>query len=485
MKKRMLGFVLCLLMVISMIPFSAFASAGAAPVTITKEPTHAAAAAGKKVKTAVKAAGEGLKYQWYYKNPGAEKFRKSTITSSTYSFKMTKAKSGRQVYCVIRDLYGNKVKTQTVTLKIPKTLKITAQPADVLTDLGTTGKLTAKASGDQVAYRWYVKAPGQTKFQKTDEKGRTFSLEMTQEALGTQAYCRITDMFGNAVKTRTATFAVAKGVFERTLYKIKPGAKRTLALSILPEEKTDEVIFTSSNPKIAQVDEAGVVTGVKKGTVTITARGVNTGFTATCQVKVCDVKQVAITFDDGPSKYTAELLDALKENDIRVTFFLVGNRMSTYKTTVKREVAEGHEIGYHSWTHAFQTKLTSSKIASDYKKAARTLKSIAGGEFTVWRTPGGARNDRVLQQIDLPHIMWSVDTLDWKYRSSTRTCKVIQQSAKDGSIILLHDLHKSTVKGAIKALKEMQAGDYEFLTVTELLSRKGKTPQNHKSYSRG
>lgn len=457
---------------------------GITKLEIKKQPTHAAAAAGKKAKTAVTAAGDGLKYQWYYKNPGASKFKKSSIKSKTYSFKMTKAKSGRQVYCVITDTHGGKIKTETVTLKIPKQLKITQQPADALAELGATGKATIKASGDKVTYRWYVKGPEDTKFKKTSAAGKSYQLKLTQENVGAQAYCQVTDMFGNSVKTKTVTFAVAKGEFDRTLYKVKPGARRTLELEILPAGTEGEILWTSSNPKIAKVDDMGVVTGVKKGTVTITARGKNTGFVATCQVKVCNVKQVAITFDDGPSKHTAELLDVLKENDIRVTFFLVGNRISSYKNTVKRLVEEGHEIGYHSWEHENQTKLSNSKIASDYEKAAKALKKASGGEFTLWRAPGGNRNDRVLQQIDLPHIMWSFDTLDWKYRSSSRTCKVIKK-AKDGDIVLLHDLHKTTVKGAIKALQQMQAGDYEFLTVTELLSRNGKAPKPNRSYAKG
>ena len=281
------------------------------------------------------------------------------------------------------------------------------------------------------------------------------------------------------------TFAIAKAEFDRTLYKIKPKGKRTLELEIFPLNTKDEIIWTSSNPKIAKVNSQGVITGIRKGTVTITARGVNTGFVASCQLKVCNVKQIAITFDDGPGKYTAELLDFLKENDIRVTFFLVGNRMSWYKNTLKQMVNDGHEIGYHSWKHDIQTTLPNSKIISDYQKSAKLLKKITGAEFTLWRAPGGGRSDRVLKQIDLPHIMWSVDTLDWKYRKSTRTCNVIKKYSKDGSIVLLHDIHKSTVEGAMNALKQMQEGDYEFLTVTELLSRNGQKPQNHKTYFKG
>lgn len=455
------------------------------PLKIKTQPAHASAAVGKVAKTSVTASGDGLKYQWYYANPGVSKFKKSSITSKTYSTEMTKAKSGRKVYCIITDAYGNKVKTQTVTLKIPKQLKITSQPNDVYTKLGTTGKANVKASGEALTYRWYVKMPDATAFKKSSSTEKTFSLKLTKENLGTQAYCLVTDMYGKKIKTDIITFAVAKAEFDRDLYKVKPKATRTVELEILPAGTKDEIIWTSSNPKIAKVNSKGVITGVKKGTVTITARGVKTGFVASCELKVCNVKQVAITFDDGPGKYTAELLTFLKENDIRVTFFLVGNRLNTYKNTVKRMAEEGHEIGYHSWKHDIQTKLSNSKIISDFNKSAKILHNIAGAEFTLWRTPGGGRSDRVLNQIALPHIMWSVDTLDWKYRDSSRTCSVIKKYSKDGSIVLLHDIHKSTVNGAMKALKEMQEGDYEFLTVTELLSRNGKSPKNHKTYSSG
>ena len=455
------------------------------PLKIVKQPVNAAAADGSTVKTTVKASGEGLKYQWYYANPGSAKFQKSSKTSKTYSVKMTSKISGQKVYCIITDTYGTKVKTYTVTLKIPKPLKITTQPDDVYAKLGNSGKATVKASGDGLAYRWYIKSPGATAFKKTTVTGKSYSLKVTEKSIGTQAYCLITDTYGKKVKTDIITFAGAKAEFDRTLYKVKPKAKKTLELEILPAGTEDKIIWTSSNTKIAKVNTKGVVTGVKNGTVTITAKGVETGFIATCQVKVCNVKQVAITFDDGPGPYTAELLEFLRENDIRVTFFLVGNRLNTYKNTVKQMVADGHEIGYHSWKHDIQTKLSNSKIISDFEKSANILKKISGAEFTLWRTPGGGRSDRVLNQIALPHIMWSVDTLDWKYRDSSRTNKVIQKYSKDGSIVLLHDIHKSTVKGSMKALKEMQDGDYEFVTVTELLSRKGKSPKNHKTYFSG
>lgn len=269
---------------------------------------------------------------------------------------------------------------------------------------------------------------------------------------------------------------------ERILYKVKPGATKKINLIQNPADAEESYTWTSSDPSIATVSNDGTVTGIQYGTVTIYAKGLYSGLTAQCSLKVCDVKQVAITFDDGPSNITPQLLDFCKENDIRVTFFLVGNRMDSFSSYVIREAAEGHEIGYHSYAHIEQTTLSSERIKSDFDKANNRLKELTGQEFTVWRTPGGGFNTRVLEAVPLPHIMWSVDTLDWKHRNSYSVYRSVV-NARDGSIILMHDLYSSTATGAIQAMKEMLAGDYEFLTVTELLSRDGTPPQPSVSYT--
>ena len=269
---------------------------------------------------------------------------------------------------------------------------------------------------------------------------------------------------------------------ERTLYKVKPGDTKSVKLITEPVDVEEEFIWESSDPSIATVGSDGTVTGVSYGTVTITAKGKYSGLTATCQVKVCNVKQVALTFDDGPSPYTERLLDFLKENDIRVTFFLVANRIPSYKEETIREVQEGHEIGYHSYAHDMQPGLTTERITSDFVKSNAMLKELTGAEFTVWRTPGGSYNQRVLDAVELPHILWSLDTVDWKSLNADAVCSKIL-GAKDGHIVLIHDLHRTSVQGAIKAMEIMMEGDYEFLTVTELLSRDGTPPENSVNYN--
>jgi len=272
--------------------------------------------------------------------------------------------------------------------------------------------------------------------------------------------------------------------FQQHTYKLKPDTTRQTQLNLLPLDAGEEVLWTTSDPSVATVSETGLLTGIKYGTVTVTATGRYSGRTASCTVKVCNLKQVAITFDDGPGPYTNKLLDWLKENEVKATFFVVGQRLNSYKNQLKRIVDEGHELGYHSYSHKQQTSLSTDKIISDFENTNQNAIAITGAGFTLWRTPGGGYNDRVLNAVPLPHIMWTVDTLDWKTRDKQAVYRAIIRSSDDGEIILLHDIHSTSVDGAIKAMGEMLEGDYEFLTVTELLSRNGTPPQPHTSYKK-
>ena len=286
----------------------------------------------------------------------------------------------------------------------------------------------------------------------------------------------------NAKVTVTVVPPITDISFGQNLYKVKPGSSRTLDVILTPADTGEELVWSSSNTSIATVNSDGTVTGVANGTVTITVKGKYSGIKATCKVKVCNVKQVAITFDDGPSPHTTQLLDYLRQSGIPATFFMVGNRLESYPNIVKQMVADGHEIGYHSYAHVLHSYLDSSTISSDYKTSSKILKELTGAEFTVWRSPGGDFNNRILKCIPLPHIMWSIDTRDWEVLNTETVYRNVL-SARDGDIILLHDLYSTSVNGAIKAMKEMLAGDYEFLTVTELLSRSGNAPKNSTSYA--
>ena len=171
--------------------------------TVTAQPKHASAAIGSTAKTKVTAVGDGLTYTWYFKAKGASSFKKSSVTSATYSVKMSKTNDGRQAYCVVKDKYGNKIKSNTVTFGIP--VKITTQPKTVTTAKNKTAKVTVKADGDGLKYTWYVKNKGASKYTKSSVTKSTYSVKMTSKVNGRLVYCKVTDKYGNTVKTKTVS----------------------------------------------------------------------------------------------------------------------------------------------------------------------------------------------------------------------------------------------------------------------------------------
>ena len=178
-------------------------------VKITAQPESVIAGEGETVKVTVKATGDGLTYRWYYKNAGASKFSyTSSFKSNVYTATMSEARNGRQVYCVISDKYGNEVKTDMVTLTMRNNVKITAQPESVTVAEGKTAKVTVKATGDGLTYRWYFKNAGASKFSYTSSfKSNTYSVTMSDSRSGRQVYCVISDKYGNEVRTNTVTLS--------------------------------------------------------------------------------------------------------------------------------------------------------------------------------------------------------------------------------------------------------------------------------------
>ncbi len=174
-------------------------------VKITKQPSGDAAGDGEKVSTKVTATGDGLKYQWYYKNPGSSSYKKSSLTSKTYKCTMTEKISGRKVYCVVKDQFGNSVKSKTVTLSM---IDITSQPKSKDGDVGD--KLTAKvkAVGEGLKYQWYYKDDGASKYSKSSVTKSTYSMTLTKAKAGRRLYCVISDKYGNKVKTNTIIFDI-------------------------------------------------------------------------------------------------------------------------------------------------------------------------------------------------------------------------------------------------------------------------------------
>mgnify|MGYP001181278251 CR=1 FL=1 len=184
-----------------------------------------------------------------------------------------------------------------------------------------------------------------------------------------------------------------------------------------------------------------------------------------CRVNQC----VALTFDDGPGPYTAQLLNYLAEYDAKATFYLVGSRVARNVSIVARMAAEGHEIGNHSWNHADLTRLSAQSIRTQISETNESVMFATSNEVypATFRPPYGAYNQRVITNTGYQPVMWDVDTLDWLYRDPERIVRSAL-TAQAGDIILLHDIHRSTVQSVPEILRQLSARGFVFVTVSEL-----------------
>lgn len=188
-------------------------------------------------------------------------------------------------------------------------------------------------------------------------------------------------------------------------------------------------------------------------------------------------KQIAITFDDGPGAYTAQLLDELAARDVKATFFVSGYRAANYPETLKRMVSEGHQLASHTQNHENLNTLSAAKIADEISQTQEYITDAGGDNPAYIRPPYGNANKTVRAQAPSPLINWSVDPEDWKYHNADTVCKNILAGSYDGAIILVHDIYQTSVNGALAAIDKLLEQGYEFVTVRDLLLRRGITPE--------
>lgn len=191
-------------------------------------------------------------------------------------------------------------------------------------------------------------------------------------------------------------------------------------------------------------------------------------------VDCAKVKCVALTFDDGPGPYTARLLGHLARAGARATFFMLGQKVRPYAALLRRMVAEGHEVANHSWSHPDLTHLSSAAIRSQVGRTQEAIHQATGVKPKVFRPPYGSTNARVARAAGLPQILWSVDTLDWRYHSVQRNARVGVREPRRGGIVLFHDIHPASVAAIPQVLTGLARKGFRFVTVSNLL--RGKKP---------
>ena len=178
-----------------------------------------------------------------------------------------------------------------------------------------------------------------------------------------------------------------------------------------------------------------------------------------------DKPMVAITFDDGPNPATTpELLDLLKEYNVRPTFFMVGKNAEANPDIVKRICAEGHELGNHSWDHPDLSVMSTRRSSNSCRARMMRCSRHAAMTRCISAAPFGAMSDTTMTASIGILILWTIDTRDWESHDASKIKKVIDTYVSDGSIILLHDIHEDSVK-AMKSVipdlleKAISAGD--------------------------
>ena len=197
---------------------------------------------------------------------------------------------------------------------------------------------------------------------------------------------------------------------------------------------------------------------------------------------------VALTFDDGPTEYTPQVLDLLERYGAKGTFFVIGRSLSEETKPILQRMADlGCDIGMHDLTHTDLTKLS---YAGNVKRIQQMRTLIAaqidgGYETHLLRPPFGSLNKtvrRALRSVDAASIRWSVDTLDWSNKNPKTILKIVKAEVKDGAILLFHDRLPTTVTALNEVIPWLQEQGYELVTVTELIESSGQSIRYGEDY---
>jgi len=184
---------------------------------------------------------------------------------------------------------------------------------------------------------------------------------------------------------------------------------------------------------------------------------------------------VALTFDDGPSEFTTQILDTLHRYGGRVSFFVTGNKVNEHKGKILRATAMDCEIICHSWDHTDMTKLSSRKIKKQIYETIAAIATITGKVSLMFRPPYGNLNEKVekvARKLGIAIVNWSVDPKDWETQNAEETYTYIIENMKSGDIVLCHDVYEATAVAMSRLIPRLLAEGWQLVTVSELLHHK-------------
>ena len=191
---------------------------------------------------------------------------------------------------------------------------------------------------------------------------------------------------------------------------------------------------------------------------------------------------VAITYDDGPGDLTDEVLDTLKAKDAHASFMVLAPNAYAHPELLRRMKAEGHTVGNHTASHRELDKLSPSQVDAEIKAGSAAITAATGDSPRWLRPPYGATNDTVTTAAKAngqAQALWSVDTLDWEDRNADHVCTAAVDNAQPGAIILMHDIHPTTVAATDCVIDGLRAKGLEPVSLDRLIPN----PEAGRQYS--
>lgn len=185
--------------------------------------------------------------------------------------------------------------------------------------------------------------------------------------------------------------------------------------------------------------------------------------------EIMEKPKVAITFDDGPSKlHTEKLLDGLLIRDVKATFFVIGKNIEGNEKIIERMNKEGHIIGNHTYSHAQLACVKLDVALEEISKSNEIIKEITENEVEYIRPPYGNWSQGLEDNVRMIKVKWTVDPRDWSVLNADSVADYVVKVAKDGDIILLHDIYETSVEAALKIIDRLKEKGFEFVTIDEL-----------------
>ena len=195
-------------------------------------------------------------------------------------------------------------------------------------------------------------------------------------------------------------------------------------------------------------------------------------------------KMIALTFDDGPNYNTSKILEILNKYNVRATFFVLGSKINHNEKIIKTMDEYGMEIGNHTYSHKLMTSMSNLDIIKEVEDTSDLIYNIVGKYPNLVRPSYGSFNKKIKESINMPIIIWNIDTLDWKSHNSKKIVSRVMNKLSDGDIILMHDIYSATVKAVDILVPKLISEGYQLVSVSELFYYKNINLENGKVYGK-